>query len=50
MKRNIIAILIAGVFTMAAGEVLSQDKPEVNTQQDTPVKIIEYIPGNRILQ
>jgi hypothetical protein len=50
MKQNIIAILIAGVFTVAAGEVLSQDKPEVNTQQETPVKIIEYIPGTWVIQ
>jgi hypothetical protein len=53
MKRNIITVLVAGALSLVAADVLSQEdktNSEVNTQQETPVKIIEYIPGTWVIQ
>jgi hypothetical protein len=53
MKRNMITVLLVGVLTIIGINAFAQDvktKPDVNTKEETPVKIIEYLPGTWVIQ
>ena len=49
--KIIFRIVIAGLFTVAAmeGSAQQQDK-HINTEEKTPVKVIEYIPGTWVIE